>query len=224
MIPNGNASLSDIVGDLDLTTASANLNDVYIRARARKFSGAIGVSDLNGTVAAMMPYMWDGQGATAYKRYLNEWDTYSPKGNIQNYYIQMQADGDAADGVELYVQNYNYQGGDAVVQVVFVGHLPQTSYGQVKMEGTFAPDYDTSLAFMKFEMFGWDAGYFQGNPFQMLVMDSVNTGTDLSSYNSYIETRASNPYITAIAYCVLKSDAPSGDFMSGKVNNFSLSI
>ena len=60
---------------------------------------------------------------------------------------------------------------------------------------------------MKFEMFGWDAGYFQGNPFQMLVLDSVNAGTDLSSYNSYIETRAPNPYITAIAYCVLKSDA-----------------
>ena len=224
MIPNGNASLSDIVGDLDLTTASANLNDVYIRARARKFSGAISVGDLNGTVAAMMPYMWDGSGATAYKRYLNEWDTYSPKGNIQNYYIQMQADGDAADGVELYVQNYTSGGGDAVVQVVFLGHLPQSSFGQVKMEGTFAPDYDMDIAFMKFEMFGWDAGYFQGSPFQMLVLDSVNAGTDLSSYNSYIETRANYPYITAVAYCVLKSAASNGDFMSGKVNNFRLSI
>lgn len=224
MIPNGQASFSDIVGDLDLTTASASLDEVYVRARARKFSGTIGVSDLNGTVAAMMPYVWDGSGATAYKRYLNEWDTYSPAGNIQNFYVQMQADGDAADGVELYVQNYNSGGGDAVAQVIFLGQLPQSSYGQVKMEGTFAPDFSMDIAFMKFEMFGWDSGYFQGSPFQMLVIDPLNSGTDLSSYNSYIETRASHPYITAIAYVVLKSAAPSGDYMSGKVNNFSLSI
>ena len=48
----------------------------------------------------------------------------------------MQANGNASNGVELYVQNYTGGGGDAVVQAIFIGYLPQTSYGQVKMEGT----------------------------------------------------------------------------------------
>ena len=37
MISKGAASLNDIVTDLDLTTANANLNDQYIRARAKKY-------------------------------------------------------------------------------------------------------------------------------------------------------------------------------------------
>ena len=82
MIPNGTASLSDVVGDLDLTTASANLNDVLCQGQSAKVLWDYCVDDLSGTVAAMMPYVWDGSGATIYKRYLNGWDTYSPQGNI----------------------------------------------------------------------------------------------------------------------------------------------
>jgi len=222
MISNGSVSLNNIVTDLDLTTANANLNDPRIRARARKFSGANSINDLRGSVAAMMPNMADNFNYGQY-RYLNYKDVYNPNGNLAAFSVEMSTNGDASKGVDLSVTRDYFNGGDVSAQVVFCGYCPVNNYGGVKVEGTIVPSAATPNSYMKFELIGWDRGYFQGTAFRGYSLEPIITTTNLAEYAPYMEVRASHPYITGIVYVITKSNSVTAT-TTGKVNNFYMGL
>ena len=93
------------------------------------------VNDLQGTVSAVMPSMASGANSSIPPRYLNGLDIYSPQGNNYDWHCKMVTDGNAASGIDYYIQHEFQNGGDATIQSVHTGYFPVSNYGSVKMEG-----------------------------------------------------------------------------------------
>ncbi len=222
MIPTGATSLGDIVADLDLGTSSADLNDARIRARAKKFSGQIGVDDLRGTVAAIMPTFADTYAISQTGvRHSNGYDYYDPSNNL-NASKSMVSDGDASQGMYVMAQHQWLGGGDCAMQVICHGHVPINNYGKWRVEGVITPNNATLNTYMKWELIGWRDGFYKGSPFYMRVIDNIRTTTDIAQYSPGIDGRADFPYVTSLFMAVVKSEAPSLASMSGTITGFKL--
>jgi hypothetical protein len=225
VIPTGATSLNDIVTDLDIGTANANLNDSRIRARAKKYSGSVSIDDLRGSASAIMPTMWDGQGSTFGRRDRNYFETYdsgAPFPALNAYDVKLNTNGDASSGVWTWVKK-NLQGnGDCGSCALFFGYIPYNS-NNLSLEGIVTPDYSGTLAYyMKMEVIGWNNGWLNGTPFYMRTVDPIRNTTDISQYGPGTETRAAWPYITVNVWSILKATAPDYDEMSGSVSGFKM--
>ena len=221
MISTGATSLNDIVTDLDLSTSAANLNRAEIRARAKKFSGQIGVDDLRGSVAAIMPTMAGSFSISQTGvRHSNGWDAYNPDWNLLASDYSMVSDGDASQGMYVMCQHDWNSGGDVTVQVICHGYIPISNYGKWRVEGVITPNNPTVATYMKWELVGWPSGFYSGSPFYMYSLDNIRTTTDLAQHSQYIEARSNFPYVTSNFHAVVKSEAPSRASMSGTVTGF----
>lgn len=224
MIPRGTASLNDIVTDLDLTTANANLSDQYIRARAKKYSGSVSVDDLRGTVSAIMPTVNTGASSNFASRYENGLDVWNPWGNFQDGMVSMINDGVAENGLRVWCQHAWQGGEDCTVQSVHLGHFPLSNSGDIKVEGIVSPTAATLNTYMKWEIVGFQNNWWSGSPYYIYSLDNIRTDTDLAPYGPYVNSRRDFPYVVSIFYAVVRSAAPNNASSAGTVTGYKLWI
>lgn len=224
MIPLGSASLSDVVTDLDLTTANANLNDVHVRNRVGKYSGAISVDDLRGSIACTQGQILPNWDAIP-PRYINAKSYYDPLGNEYTSAVEMVSDGNASQGISLYAEHASQGGGDFNVASVHTGIIPSGLSGWVRMSGTLECDFIPGpVGFLRTEVILWDGGYYVGSPHYLLSQDWPDQIGDLSSVPMQFLSSPSARYMTITHQAIIKSLAPDSDYSSGKLYNFTVRI
>jgi hypothetical protein len=227
MIPLGATSLNDIVTDLDLTTANANLNDGYIRNRVGKYSGAISIGDLRGSFACTQDKVLSNWGSIPL-RYINGRDYYDPRNNESASELRMVSDGDASQGIKYYAEHRSQGGGDFGVNSVHVNTVPANLACELTMTGTIDADWTPirSLYFMKTEVISWNGGnYYAGTPTIYLSREWVSQSVDLSSVPPIqFGIGLSVRHVTILHYSIIKSAAPDADYFSGTLNNFTARI
>ena len=225
MIPLGATSLNDVVTDLDLTTANANLNDGYIRNRVGKYSGAISIDDLRGSFTSTQDTMDTNWNQTP-SRYQNGKRYYDPLGNESSSEARMVTNGDASQGIYLYAQHGSQGGGDFSVTSVHVNTIPAGMSGWIRMSGTlecsFFPNADGG---MQTEVILWDGGdYYTGTPQYLLAEDWSDRYADLSTYPMQFLPSPSVRHVTITHQAIIKSSAPDLDYTSGNLYNFTARI
>ena len=225
MIPLGATSLNDIVTDLDLTTANASLNDGYIRNRVGKYSGAISVDDLRGTLACTQDTILNSWTDNP-PRYMNGKSYYDPRGNEYSSEVSMVSNGDASQGVYIYAELASQFGGDFSVQSVHLNTVPANMSGWIRMSGTLECDFwPVAVGFMKTEVIMWDGGdYYAGTPEYCLAEEWDERYQDLSIYPMQFLSAPYVRHLTITHGAVIKSAAPANDFTSGTLKNFTARI
>ena len=225
MIPLGAASLNDIVTDLDLTTANANLNDSYIRNRVGKYSGAISIDDLRGSFTSTQDTVDPNWNKTP-SRYQNGRSYYDPLGNESSAAVDMVSNGDASQGIKYYAEHVSQGGGDFNVASVHVNTIPAGMSGWIRMSGTLECDFSPNAdGWMRTEVIAWDGGgYYAGTPEYLLSEDWADRYADLSTYPMQFLSSPSVRHVTITHQAIIKSAAPAYDFSGGTLKNFKVRI
>ena len=225
MIPLGATSLNDIVTDLDLTTANANLNDGYIRNRVGKYSGTMSINDLRGSLACTQDTILNSWTDNP-PRYMNGKSYYDPRGNEATSEVSMVSNGDASQGIYLYAQHSWSGGGDLQVASVHTATIPAGQSGWIRMSGSLYCDFiPSSDGMMRTEVILWDGGdVYAGTPDYLLSYDWPDSLGDLSAWPMQFLSVPYIRHVTITHQAIIKSKAPQLDYTSGTLYDFTARI
>ena len=206
---SGSISMSQIVGDIDLSTtsATANLSNIHIRNRAQKWNNPFSFSDVRGRNAHLedaINLSWTITPSSV--RTLNWSGYWAPNlGNEQSYDLSMTAA--VRNGGSMHMMEQHYYQGDGDIGISGYILMYASSGIQQLTWQQYQPWPNTWDYFTRLEVTGWSGGWFSGG-LQYYADGEYESGT----HNAYWNGNVSYPWQCVSWHCIVKSSAIDNEY------------
>ena len=207
MIRRGD-SLQTMRRDLDLS-AAGSLTEKHMRARARKFTGPIAMSDLHGKVTAIGEQFAEGdkwvQQQYWVDRKANIRKAYNPSyASDWSYSLSFKSVG-ASNGLQFHALKESFS---SIGDIGYgAGFFNIADPGNYRMRFSLIQDNPPgAIRFGVVEILGCTDGYISGNV-EYLYRETTRTANPLT-VDTTISVKASHPYVSPTFIAIVKNSAP----------------